>query len=105
MASMLAAGLDRQQAVLCPGSRRRVVLATAVAESSLTVPGVRVVVDAGLSREPRLDLARGLGSLVTVRVSRAGADGRVPARSTAVGLPGTTTGCRTAHSPRSPART
>lgn len=55
------------------GAGRRVILSTAVAESSLTVPGVRVVVDAGLSREPRMDHARGLGSLATVRVSRAGA--------------------------------
>ena len=55
---------------------RRVVVATAVAESSLSVPGVRVVVDAGLSREPRYDAARGLGGLVTVRVSRAAADQR-----------------------------
>jgi len=60
-----------QDAALQPGPRRRVVLATAVAESSLTVPGVRVVVDAGLSRVPRADLSRGLGSLVTVRASRA----------------------------------
>ncbi|MCK1796439.1 ATP-dependent helicase HrpB [Streptomyces sp. XM4193] len=50
---------------------RRIVLTTSVAESSLTVPGVRVVVDSGLAREPRMDHARGLGSLVTVRVSRA----------------------------------
>jgi ATP-dependent helicase HrpB len=55
---------------------RRVVLATSVAESSLTVPGVRVVVDAGLARVPRTDLARGLGSLVTVPVSRASAQQR-----------------------------
>ncbi len=60
-----------QDAALQPGPRRRVVLATALAESSLTVPGVRVVVDAGLARVPRADLARGLGSLVTVRASRA----------------------------------
>ena len=60
-----------QDAALQAGPRRRVVLATALAESSLTVPGVRVVVDAGLSRVPRADLARGLGSLVTVRASRA----------------------------------
>nr|WP_244409048.1 ATP-dependent helicase HrpB [Stackebrandtia nassauensis] len=60
----------QQDAALQPGARRRVVLASAVAESSLTVPGVRVVVDAGLSREPRVDHARGLPSLVTVRVSR-----------------------------------
>ncbi|MFD5325880.1 ATP-dependent helicase HrpB [Streptomyces sp. NPDC127092] len=52
-----------------PGGRRRVVLATSVAESSLTVPGVRIVVDSGLSREPRMDHARGLGSLATVPVS------------------------------------
>ncbi|MFI7007931.1 ATP-dependent helicase HrpB [Streptomyces sp. NPDC050145] len=60
-----------QDAVLSPGARRRVVLATAVAESSLTVPGVRVVVDAGLAREPRVDHARGLSALTTVRASRA----------------------------------
>ncbi|SEO94776.1 ATP-dependent helicase HrpB [Trujillonella endophytica] len=60
-----------QDAALRAGPRRRVVLATALAESSLTVPGVRVVVDAGLARGPRADLARGLGALVTVRASRA----------------------------------
>jgi ATP-dependent helicase HrpB len=60
-----------QDAALLAGPRRRVVLATALAESSLTVPGVRIVVDAGLSRVPRADLSRGLGSLVTVRASRA----------------------------------
>jgi ATP-dependent helicase HrpB len=62
-----------QDSALRPGPRRRVVLATAVAESSLTVPGVRAVVDAGLSRVPRMDYARGLGGLVTVPVSRAAA--------------------------------
>ncbi|WP_228978008.1 ATP-dependent helicase HrpB [Streptomyces sp. DH12] len=62
-----------QEAVLSPGRGRRVVLATSVAESSLTVPGVRVVVDSGLAREPRVDHARGLGSLTTVRASRAAA--------------------------------
>ncbi|MEU0963967.1 ATP-dependent helicase HrpB [Streptomyces sp. NPDC005917] len=60
-----------QDAVLAPGDRRRVVLATAVAESSLTVPGVRTVVDSGLAREPRVDHARGLSALTTVRASRA----------------------------------
>ncbi|MCZ7419837.1 MULTISPECIES: ATP-dependent helicase C-terminal domain-containing protein [unclassified Micromonospora] len=65
-----------QDAALRAGQRRRVVLATAVAESSLTVPGVRTVVDAGLSRVARLDLARGLGALVTVPVSRAAATQR-----------------------------
>ena len=65
-----------QDAALRPGPRRRVVLATAVAESSLTVPGVRAVVDAGLSRVPRTDHARGLGSLATVAVSRSSATQR-----------------------------
>ncbi|MET9528976.1 ATP-dependent helicase HrpB [Streptomyces sp. NPDC006649] len=60
-----------QDAVLAGSAGRRVVLATSVAESSLTVPGVRVVVDAGLAREPRTDHARGLSALTTVRVSQA----------------------------------
>ncbi|MFF5003160.1 ATP-dependent RNA helicase [Streptomyces phaeochromogenes] len=60
-----------QDAVLSGGTRRRVVLATSVAESSLTVPGVRVVVDSGLAREPRVDHARGLSALATVRASQA----------------------------------
>ncbi|WP_242587736.1 helicase-related protein [Streptomyces sp. MST-110588] len=63
-----------QDAVLAGGDgRRRVVLATSVAESSLTVPGVRIVVDCGLAREPRTDHARGLSALTTVRASKAAA--------------------------------
>ncbi|MFI1159726.1 ATP-dependent helicase HrpB [Streptomyces sioyaensis] len=63
-----------QDAVLAGGDGvRRVVLATSVAESSLTVPGVRVVVDSGLARVPRTDHARGLSALATVRASRAAA--------------------------------
>ena len=65
-----------QDLALAHGPRRRVVVSTAVAESSLTVPGVRVVVDAGLSREPRTDQVRGLPALVTVRVSRSAAEQR-----------------------------
>ncbi|CAN5437035.1 ATP-dependent helicase HrpB [soil metagenome] len=65
-----------QDLALTPGPRRRVVVSTAVAESSLTVPGVRVVVDAGFSREPRTDHRRGLAGLVTVSVSRAAAEQR-----------------------------
>ncbi|WAU80284.1 ATP-dependent helicase HrpB [Streptomyces sp. Qhu-G9] len=60
-----------QDAVLSGAAGRRVVLATSVAESSLTVPGVRVVVDSGLAREPRVDHARGLSALTTVRASQA----------------------------------
>ncbi|MGW2860708.1 ATP-dependent helicase HrpB [Streptomyces sp. NPDC001205] len=62
-----------QDAVLAGSPDRRVVLATSVAESSLTVPGVRAVVDCGLAREPRVDHARGLGALTTVRASQAAA--------------------------------
>ncbi|MET7771743.1 ATP-dependent helicase HrpB [Nocardia sp. NPDC005366] len=65
-----------QDAALRPGARRRVVLSTAVAESSLTVPGVRAVVDSGLARVPRIDRARGLSGLATVRVSAAVAEQR-----------------------------
>ncbi|MEV5836142.1 ATP-dependent helicase HrpB [Nocardia sp. NPDC052112] len=65
-----------QDIALRPGARRRVVLSTAVAESSLTVPGVRAVVDSGLARVPRIDRGRGLSGLATVRVSAAVAEQR-----------------------------
>ncbi|WP_245721581.1 helicase-related protein [Nocardia crassostreae] len=65
-----------QDTALAAGARRRVVLSTAVAESSLTVPGVRAVVDSGLARIPRTDHRRGLSGLATVRVSSAVADQR-----------------------------
>jgi ATP-dependent RNA helicase HrpB len=65
-----------QDLALTRGPRRRIVVTTSVAESSLTVPGVRAVVDAGLVREPRTDQARGLGALITTRVSKASADQR-----------------------------
>ena len=55
---------------------RKIVLATDIAESSLTVPGVRVVVDSGWRRIMRFDPARGMGRLETVRISRAAADQR-----------------------------
>ncbi|MCB2088680.1 MAG: ATP-dependent helicase HrpB, partial [Sphingomonadaceae bacterium] len=53
--------------------RRRIVLATAIAETSLTLDGVSVVVDAGLSRRAEFDLAAGVSHLVTVRASQAAA--------------------------------
>ncbi|AQP49561.1 ATP-dependent helicase HrpB [Tessaracoccus flavescens] len=59
-----------------PGDRPRVVVSTNLAESSVTVDGVRVVVDAGLSREPRRDASRGMSGLVTVRCARSSADQR-----------------------------
>jgi ATP-dependent helicase HrpB len=59
-----------------PPGRRKVVLATSIAETSLTIQGVRVVIDGGQSRVPRFDPASGLTRLATVRVSRAAADQR-----------------------------
>ena len=57
-------------------ARRRVVVATSVAESALTVPGVRIVVDSCLSRVPHFDSGRGAGGLTTVRESKAAGDQR-----------------------------
>ncbi len=65
-----------QDLALRPADGRRVVLATSIAETSLTVPGVRVVVDGGWRRTPRLDPGSGLTRLATVRISRAAADQR-----------------------------
>ncbi|NOL40458.1 ATP-dependent helicase HrpB [Kribbella sandramycini] len=65
-----------QDRALTASGPRRIVVTTSVAESSLTVPGVRVVVDSGLAREPRTDQSRGLGALVTCRVSKSSADQR-----------------------------
>lgn len=62
---------DRAVSGRGPGDLPRVIVSTGLAESSLTVPGVRAVVDSGLSREPRRDAARGMSGLVTVASSRA----------------------------------
>jgi ATP-dependent helicase HrpB len=59
-----------------PAGTRKVVLATSIAETSLTIEGVRVVVDGGLARVPRYEPGTGLTRLDTVRVSRAAADQR-----------------------------
>jgi ATP-dependent helicase HrpB len=73
-----ALSLAEQDAALAPSppGRRRVVLATDIAETSLTVDGVRVVVDSGLARAPRFDVRTGMTRLTTVSVSRASADQR-----------------------------
>ena len=69
---------DEQEAALTPGGpgTRRVVLATNIAETSLTIPGVRVVVDSGLVRRLRFDPATGMSRLETERISRASAEQR-----------------------------
>ncbi len=66
---------DRAIAAAPPG-RRKVVLATSIAQTSLTIEGVRVVIDAGLARVPRYDPGGGLTRLDTVRVSAAAAEQR-----------------------------
>jgi ATP-dependent helicase HrpB len=70
--------LAEQQAALAPAApgQRRIVLATNVAESSITLPGIRVVIDAGLAREPRFDPNSGFTRLETVNISQASADQR-----------------------------
>lgn len=59
-----------------PDGRRKIVLATSIAETSLTIEGVRIVVDSGFRRVPVYEAATGLTTLATRRVSRAGADQR-----------------------------
>ncbi len=70
--------IEKQGAALAPSSdgTRRIILATNLAESSVTLPGVRVVVDSGLAREPRFDPNSGFSRLQTVHISQASADQR-----------------------------
>lgn len=70
---------EQQDRVLRPSERgqaRRVILSTAVAETSVTIDGVRTVIDGGLSREPRFDVRSGMTQLVTVPVSQDAAEQR-----------------------------
>lgn len=68
---------ESQQRAIQPGSgRRRVVLATPIAETSLTIEGVRIIVDSGYARVPQFDPVSGLTRLVTQRISRASAEQR-----------------------------
>ena len=68
--------LGEQQAVLQPGAKRKVVLATNVAETSITIEGVTAVIDSGLARRQHFDSALGLNRLDVCRISRAAADQR-----------------------------
>ncbi|MEJ5208594.1 ATP-dependent helicase HrpB [Denitratimonas sp. CY0512] len=70
--------IEAQSAVLQPShdGRRRIVLATNVAESSVTLPGVRVVIDSGLAREPRFDPNSGFPRLDVVTIPQSSADQR-----------------------------
>ncbi|MCA0208043.1 MAG: ATP-dependent helicase HrpB [Proteobacteria bacterium] len=68
--------LQRKALVRDPDGRRKLILATSIAETSLTIDGVRIVIDAGLSRRPRFDKAAGIARLVTERASQASATQR-----------------------------
>lgn len=68
--------LADQQRAIEPGATRKIVLASSIAETSLTIEGVRVVIDSGLSRRMQFDPAKGMNRLVTVRESRASAEQR-----------------------------
>ncbi|MBI5475967.1 MAG: ATP-dependent helicase HrpB [Ignavibacteriales bacterium] len=59
-----------------PHGKRKVILSTSIAETSLTIDGVRVVIDSGLARVPRFDTRRGMSGLVTIPVSQSNADQR-----------------------------
>jgi ATP-dependent helicase HrpB len=59
-----------------PAGRRKIVLATNIAETSLTIEGIRVVVDGGFARRPRFDVRSGMARLMTVPVSKSSADQR-----------------------------
>jgi ATP-dependent helicase HrpB len=67
---------EEQQTAILPGKQRRVVLATSIAETSLTIEGVRTVIDSGLSRRMRHDPSSGMNRLVTIRESRSSAEQR-----------------------------
>ncbi len=71
-------GAEQQDAALhaAPGGERKVVLATSIAETSLTIEGIKVVIDAGLRRYSEFDPASGMSRLVTAKVSQAAADQR-----------------------------
>ncbi len=75
---LLHGSLDpaEQRSAILKGARRKVILATSIAETSLTIDGVRVVIDSGLARRPRYDRASGMTRLVTERVSQAAATQR-----------------------------
>ncbi len=72
---------EEQMTALQPSSRRKIILATNIAETSLTIEGVRWVIDAGLARVPMFDVRRGLDRLELKRISKASATQRAGARA------------------------
>jgi len=68
--------LEEQQRAILPSRKRKIVLATNIAETSLTIEGVSIVIDSGLTRRLQYDAATGMNRLMTVAVSRASAEQR-----------------------------
>ena len=66
-----------QDAAVSPGARRKIIVSTNVAETSLTIDGVRVVIDSGLARVARFDPHRGINTLLIEKISRASAQQRL----------------------------
>jgi hypothetical protein len=71
-----ALSFEEQERAILPSPKRKIVLATNIAETSLTIEGVKVVIDSGLTRRLQYDPASGMNRLITVAVSRAA--GRIP---------------------------
>jgi len=72
-----ASGEQQNSAIeIDPHERRKIILTTSLAETSLTIDGIRIVIDSGLSRLPAYNIKRGMPGLVTVPVSKASADQR-----------------------------
>lgn len=67
---------EEQERAILPSKKRRIVLATNIAETSLTIEGVQVVIDSGLARRLQYDPSTGMNRLITVSISRASADQR-----------------------------
>ncbi|MEM9399257.1 MAG: ATP-dependent helicase HrpB [Verrucomicrobiota bacterium] len=68
--------VDQQDEALAPSRNRKIIVATNVAETSLTIEGVRIVIDSGLARVARYDAGRGINALIVEKISRASADQR-----------------------------
>lgn len=72
-----AMSFDEQQKAILPSQRRKLILATSIAETSLTIKDIRIVIDSGLTRRSRFDPSSGMSRLVTERVTKAEATQRM----------------------------
>ena len=66
-----AMSFDEQQKAILPSCRRKLILATSIAETSLTIKDIRIVIDSGLTRRSRFDPSSGMSRLITERVTKA----------------------------------